>query len=262
MSKKFNIDLDILTTGASVKELPEAWQELASQGFHSDLLEIAKRYYAQAKRLGHEDGAVAFLEPVGEGFLRKFDASHFRPEPNDPQAEKKNNVLNALTELSEQFGDRISAVVWDSYAHLATRDDVEKEASVLDEIDSLPHPWYLVDSVLHSVAKAYSFKLHIDTVVFLHSKVVIVHGCGCSCSIMPVQEGGNIDIRLDPKRFHKSTFEVMSHLVSESLLIMALKLPFEMGFSDDAQQVLMADGFMASIPDSQKLWRKKPAIAS
>lgn len=259
-TKNFKMELEVLDSGSPTSALPASWQLLEQQGFHSDLLEIASRYHAQAKKLGYPKEAEAFLEPVGEGFLLKFDSSHYRPKKGDPQAETKNKVLDALEELSEQFGDRVSTVVWDSYAHLATRKDVEEEASILDEADTLPHPWYVVDSVLHSVAKAYSFKLHIDTVVFEHASVIVLHGCGCNCSIMPIETAGNVDVRLDPGRFHKSTFEVMSHLVSESLLIMAMKMPFAMGFSDDAQQVLMADGFMKSLPQSEKKWRSKPAL--
>lgn len=253
--KKYKLKLKMLNSGVTVDRLPKSWKILNDLNFYPDLLEISKRYLAQSEKLGLFKEASVFLEQIGEGFLRKFDSKLFRPDSSDPDALVKNKILDALDELSNEFDDRISSVVWDSFAHLATRNDIHKERSILDESNSLPHPWYVVDSVLHSVAKAYAFKLHIDSIIFKHAKVVVMHGCGCSCSLQKVESNGYIEMLLKKSRFKKSTFEVLSHLTSESLLIMGLQMPFAMGFSDDAQQVLMEDGFMSKIPQEKKIWR-------
>jgi len=51
-------------------------------------------------------------------------------------------VIDVLEGLSQEFGDRISSVVWDSFAFLGTVPDPTVEVSILSRQESLTHPYW------------------------------------------------------------------------------------------------------------------------
>lgn len=204
-----------------------------------DLADRAKGYWMQAVRLGMSDVAQEFLGHMARGYATPFNRAKFQPKPGDAFYDQKTAALDAFEDLAEQFSGRISNIVWESLAYLATRPDPTKEQSILAEKDHLPLPYYVVDTVLHALGKVYGLKLHIDSTIFQRSGMIFEHNCDCSCYWQPPNEGG-ISVFLDPSRFQEATAALFSHLVSESLLLMGLKMPFEMGLSPEAAEIMAA----------------------
>lgn len=211
--------------------------EIETLGLDEDLLLRAKGFWLQAERLGLQAVAAEFLKYLGLGYAHKFDRSKFEPKPGDLYFEQKKQVLDALEELSVQFDGRISSIVWETYAYLGTRPDPTKDQSILAEKDHLPLPYYIVDTVLHAVGKVYGLKMHIDSTVFQRSGMIFEHNCDCSCSFKSPHSGG-LGVFLDNSRHKEATAALFSHLVSESLLLMGLKMPFEMGLSPEAAEAM------------------------
>ena len=218
--------------------LPEPWPALQRAGFHEDIVLRAKGFFLQARRLGFENQATEFLMWIGEGFLKPFSKDDFAPDPNDPDRALKINVLQSLERLSNEFGDRVSSVVWRTLAYLGTRPNPEKYASILSQKEHLPFAWYLADTVLHGLGKVYGLKLHIDSRIFQYAQVALEHNCDCGCDIHGLDSDGKIASFLKPERVQLATAALFSHLCGESLLIMGLKMPFEMGVSPEAHEVM------------------------
>jgi hypothetical protein len=218
--------------------LPPAMQEIK---LDHDLKLRAQGFWQQSQRLGFEPEAVEFLTYLGAGFKNKFNRTKFEPKEGDLYFQEKTRVLDAIEELSIQFDGRISTIVWESLAYLGTRPDPTKYASILAEKQYLPLPYYIVDTVLHALGKVYGLKLHIDSVIFRHSGMIFEHNCDCSCSFhKPQDDGGGLAVFLSPERFPEATGALFSHLVSESLLLMGLKMPFEMGLSPESGEIMAA----------------------
>ncbi len=222
-------------------ELPQPWPQLETQNFHHDLVELAQRYLSQADRLGFGDLGREVLTLLGEGFLTPFDQKNFAHLITGPYADMQRKVLNVLQGLSDEFGDRVSAVVWDSFAFLGTVPDPTIETTILSRKESLTHPYWLVDSCLHAVGKSYRLLFHIETRMSQAGAGLFEHGCGCDCRVAPSTQG-KIEYHLAPELYKVVSFELWSHTLSETLLIGGLHMPFEMGLSPYAADVMRLQG--------------------
>lgn len=218
--------------------LPDPWAQLAKRGFHEDLLARARGFMLAAERLGFHEIASESLALLGHGFEEPFSAEPFLPTENDPDRAFKRNHLTALSALSEEFGDRVSSVVWETFAFLGTRPDPMKEATILSVKQYLTIPWWFADTVLHAAGKVYGLKLHIDSRIFAGTGMVLEHNCDCSHSARAPQRDGQVSCLIAPHKFKEATAALMSHLLSESLLIGALKMPFDMGLSPEAAEAM------------------------
>ena len=218
--------------------LPNPWPTLEQSGFHQDLLDRAKGFMLQAKRLGFEEQAMDFLGRLGEGFMTPFKANSIIIADNDPDREFKVKALVALQELSDEFGDRVSSIVWQTFAFLATRPNPTGYATILSSKDHLPFPWWVADSVLHGVGKVYGFMLHIHTKMVQQSGVVFEHNCDCGCDVHGGGKGFDVSAPLRTGRHTLATAALMSHLMGECLLITGLGMPFEMGLSPEAAEAM------------------------
>jgi hypothetical protein len=222
-------------------DLPHPWTHLQAKNFHHDLTELSRRYLLQARRLGFEDLGREVLTQLGTGFLTPFDRTHFEHLIGGPYADMQCKVLDVLQELSQEFGDRISSVVWDSFAFLGTVPDPTIETTILSRQESLTHPYWIVDSCLHAVGKAYRLLLHIETCMSRAGAGLFEHGCGCDCRVAP-STLGKVEYALAPELYKVVSFELWSHTLSESLLIGGLHMPFEMGLSPYAADVMRLQG--------------------
>ncbi len=120
--------LDI-AAGRKTIPLPESWVELEKQGFHEDILLRAYAHLLWSMRASEKTqnpdithNARVFLASLGKGFLQPFSRKKFEPTQGDRYYTLKTQSLDAISEMSELFGNRVSAVVWNSFAHLATRE--------------------------------------------------------------------------------------------------------------------------------------------
>jgi hypothetical protein len=233
-----------LVTIRQTTALPKSWEALEIVDFHPDITDRAYAHLAWTERTGNAlwiGNANAFLAALGKGFLEPFDAKKFRPKEGDPYFDLKTRALAALTELSAEFGDRVTSVMWNSLAHLATRTEPEESRSILKEADILPHHYGIVDTMLHAMGKVYTFSLRVQSVFFAHTGMVLVHNCDCNCSLLNLQPvNGNIAFELGEKQRFEATQSLMSHMCAESHLILNSKLPFEYTITGDAQAVLAA----------------------
>lgn len=218
---------------SAVTNMPAVWVRLEKDGFHDDLVSRAKGFLAKARRDGHEDLAVSVLEWLGEGFTRKFDPQRFMPSADDPHRDLKINFVNGMKKLSEDFGDRVSAVVWESLVFLGTRGDPTKEATIRSQAKYLVHPWWLVDTSLHAVGKVFGFFMHVQSRVFESAGVALEHNCDCNHVVFEPQNGGSVRVFLPDSRKKEATAALLSHLFSESFLIGVAKFPFEMGITEE-----------------------------
>lgn len=222
--------------------LPKVWQDLEANGFHEDLVTRAYAYMAWMERTGDErkiGNARAFLSSLGKGFGEPFDRIPFEPTADDPYIGLKMKALDAITELSHEFGDRVSSVMWDSLAHLGTRSEPEEKRSILKEADILPHHYGIVDTMLHAMGKVYTFSLRVQSVFFAHTGMVLIHNCDCSCSLLNLKKvDGGISFDFGPGERREATQSLFSHELAESHLILNEKLPFEFTITGDAQALL------------------------
>lgn len=225
--------------------LPAPWPQLIEQGFHQDLLIRVQATNAYAQREGYTS-VPNFLSIIGEGFLKPFDAETIRPADDDPDKELKNQVLNGLQEAADKYGDRISSVVWYSLAYIATRTEPLTQRSILKEANSLPYHYSVVDSVLHAVPKVYWLMLDIHAATYKHSGHILIHNCDCGCSLInmaPASDNdGVVKFNLAPKFHKEATYSALSHLLSEGFLIRELQLPFALGVSPEAAEILALQG--------------------
>jgi hypothetical protein len=183
--------------------------------------------------------ARAFLSAMAKGFLEPFNPEPFRPKAGDPYFGLKTNALEAISKLSLEFGDRVSSVMWDSLAHLATRSEPEEKRSILKEASILPHHYGIVDGMLHALGKPYTLFLRVQSVFFSHTGMVLVHNCDCSCSLLNLKKiDGIIRFDLGPDERREATQSLFTHQLAESHLILDEKLPFEYSITGDAQALL------------------------
>lgn len=227
-------------------DLPAPWPQLIKQGFHADLIERAKGFKLQADRLGFEEIANEYLGIVGESFQKPFDPARFSIGLDDADRELKQNILKGLSKLSQEFGDRVPTIVWDTLAFLGTRPNPTGYATILASAPYLQEVglhWAVADTVLHGLGKVYGLKSHVDSVIFDASGVIFEHNCDCGCAAQPVANTATMRHFLpnEPVRRILATGALLSHLLSEALLIMGLKMPFEMGLSPEAAEVLALD---------------------
>jgi len=218
--------------------LPDPWMTLLSRGFHPDLALRAKAFLLHSRVKNFEEEAWEFLDRLGEGFLNPFRSSDIEIALDDPDREYKMQALAALQELSDEFGDRISAIVWQTYPFLATRPSPGKYATILSAKPYLPFPWWLADTVLHGMGKVYGLMMHIQSHMFLRTGRIFEHNCDCGCDV----HGGGSDFIVQASllrsRYDMATAALFSHLCGDSALIMFLEMPFAMGLSPEAAQVM------------------------
>jgi hypothetical protein len=230
------LELDVLRKDIT---LPQSWKELEAQGFHADLVDRAYAHTAWIERSQNQiwiGNARAFLSALGKGFLTPFDKSPFMPAQNDPYFELKKRAIASLQELADEFGNRVSSVVWDSLAHLATRTEPEQKKSILKEVDTLPHHYGIVDTMLHAIGKVYTFSLRVQSVFSAHTGMILVHNCDCNCSLLNLKAvDGGVRFSLGAEERIEATQSLFTHQCAESHLILDQKLPFEYTITKEAE---------------------------
>ena len=234
------IDLDQVKNTCT---LPPSWQTLEEIDFHPDLTDRAYAYAGWLKQkevpVWQTNGDI-FLDALAQGFIEPFNPIKFRVDPDDPYFSLKQNALSAVKEMSDTFGNRVSVVVWNAFAHLATREEPEEKRSILKERDLLPHHYGIVDTALHAAGKVYTFMLHCQSVFFKHTGMILVHNCDCSCSLVnlkPIKGGVEFAIQ-NEQDFFEATQSLFTHLLAESQLLINEKLPFEFSITKEAQELL------------------------
>jgi len=229
--------LDIETAKKELR-LPDSWQDLESKGFHTDLVDRAYAHLAWTTRTRNPTwigNARAFLASLGKGFQAPFKPAGFSPRIGDPYFEMKTRALQALECLAHEFGNRVSSVMWNSLAHLATRSEPEEKKSILKEADALPHHFGIVDTMLHAMGKVYTFALRVQSVFYEHTGMVLVHNCDCNCSLLNLKRvDGAIRFSLSSDERREATQSLFTHQCAESHLILDQMLPFEYTITKEA----------------------------
>ena len=218
--------------------LPISWISLITKGFHDDLLLRGKSFMAWSERERFSE-ACMILDLIGEGFLKPFDANPFYAEisEEDSNYRLKIEFVDAIKLLAREFGDRMSSVVWRTLAFMGTREDPLKEVTIVSQADRLTLPWPLADAVLHSLGKVYGLKDHISSRIGEKTNYVLEHNCDCNHALKPLN-GGEMTIFLTPDRFPEATAAFLSHLLSETVLIYFLKLPFDLGITPETTEAM------------------------
>lgn len=233
------LDLGSIKQGV---ELPKPWPGLVAMNFYPDLIDRAYAHTGWSMRNNDPvvtSNARAVLSSIGKGFLESFNRNTFNPSPNDENRSLKIRALDAIDSLSEEFGDRVSSVMWNSLAHLATRERPLENRSILKEKDSLPHHFGIVDTMLHALGKVYTFSLRVQSVFFEHTGHVLIHNCDCNCSLLnmsPVRGTIHFD-RLSNQQILEATQSLFTHQLAESHLILDRTLPF--GYSITEEGILL-----------------------
>ena len=229
-----------LNKAKQLLQLPGPWPALIANGFHQDIVDRAYAHLAYCKEYGGLQNAEVVLAALGEGFVNRFEHSAFEPARDDPHYDLKMRSLNALVELSEFYGDRVSSVVWKSLAYLACRADPEVEQSIIqaDAMGDLPYSYTLVDSALHATGLVYTFLMHVNSVMFKHTGRILVHNCDCNCSLVNLEEmGGRIEYKLPQKKIEGATQSVFTHLLAETYKLMECFLPFAYSITPEACKI-------------------------
>lgn len=223
-------------------KVPAAW--LALEGtLDPDLFERGIRYNAFAHRLS---GVIPqatrmaddFLGIIARGFSEPFNPAPFQPALDDPDFDVKTANLNAIIDLACEFEGRVPNVVWETYAFLGTRPDPQQYATIMTHMDRLPHAYWVCDSVLHAMGKVYGLSMHMQSRVHAATGGVIEHNCDCGCDWRPTPESGMVRQFIEPERIKLATAALLSHLFGESFLIGILGMPFNLGLSPEAAEVL------------------------
>lgn len=220
--------------------LPDPWPALEASGFHPDLVDRAYAHLAYAVAHGFEENARAVLGELGDGFVAPFDRTRFDPEEGDPNFDLKTKALNAIQEASDFYGDRISAVVWNSFAHLASRTEPEVEKSIIKEAadGTLPHHYMVVDSELHAAGLVYVFILHVNSIMFQHTGRILSHNCDCSCSLVNLEEiDGVLRFNLPRERIVPVSQSVATHFLAETVKLIENGLPFAYTITPEATEI-------------------------
>ncbi len=229
-----------LASAKAALSLPDPWPLLESQNFHPDLVNRAYAHLAYALEHDFENNALAVLVALGAGFASPFDRSRFNPRGGDPNRELKSKALDALEELAEFYGNRVSSVVWESLAHLACRENPEEEKSIIKEQSSgtLPHHYLLVDSALHATGLVFTFQIHVNAVMFRHTGRILNHNCDCSCSLINLEAmDGVIKYAPGTERIQAMTQSVFTHLLAETVKLMECFLPFAYSITPEAREI-------------------------
>lgn len=240
-NNKFNIMLKIKTQWITDEErlvapLPLSWRTLKKLSFHNDLMERAQAHAAYAKKHGFSQNAQYILEEVGKGFLTPFNPKDFTQETQG----LRTKAMSALVELSNFYENRIPSLVWNSFAHLATREDPEVEKSIIKEASSgkLPHHYTIVDSCLHASGLVYTFMLHVNSVMFKHTGRILNHNCDCSCSLINLEEiDGVIKYELPQKSIITASQSVLTHFLAETVKLQQDFLPFAYSITPEAKEI-------------------------
>lgn len=215
--------------------LPQFWTENLMD-FHPDLLLRAQAAMAWAKREGFETNMKAHLSALGKGFVIHFCRSSFEPAIGATFYDLRKKGLDAIEELAIFYGDRVSSVVWDAFAHLAVREEPEEKRSILKEQDTLPHHYGIVDTALHAAGKVYTFMMHVQSVFFKHTGMILVHNCDCNCSLLNLKKvDGQVVFNLQKSEILEPTQSLFTHLLAEGHLILDQKLPFEFSVTEEAK---------------------------
>lgn len=219
----------------------KSWKKLFENGWgHEDLIQRAWSYQAWLARTKNDiwiNNGKAFLSALAKGFQKPFDSKSFNIDSGDEFYELKINSLNALQETADYFGDRVPSLVWNSFAHLAVREDPEASRSILKEADSLPHHYGIVDSVLHAIPKCYKMMMYIQSVFSKHTGRILDHNCDCSCSLINLTESGVIEFTPAEGTLAEMTQSAFAHLLAESHLLINHKLPFEFTVTQEAKLI-------------------------
>jgi hypothetical protein len=238
--------LDIPPISSMKAELAKQsmWRKLFDSGWYEE--DLIQRAYAHLKWTEREaketnrphflGNAVTFLNTLAHGFLHPFDGSKFMPKADDPQYELKVNAVKALEKSSKFFAHRVPAVVWDSYAYIATRNDPNVSRSILTEATELPHHYAVCDTMLHGVAKCYKMMFGIQSDFWQGTGCVLDHNCDCSCTLLIATFGQNsVIFDFDKKWILEATQSAFTHICAESHLILNCHLPFEYTVTKEAQ---------------------------
>lgn len=213
--------------------LPAPWRSLETQGFHPDLMEVARRFMIVAERDGFAEQGGQILEWAGDGFTNPFDRTQFEPAANDPDLPFKRNFLDAIDRLAADFGNRVPSVVWQAFAFLGTRPNPHEEAMIPDMQEYLPMHYGLADTVLHGASIVYGFMNHVQSRVYEYAGVVLEHGCGCSHSARELKAGAKIECFLEPSEIPQATFALLIQLLCMAKSIMVDGYPFNLGLSPE-----------------------------
>jgi hypothetical protein len=222
--------------------LPLPWPELIEGGFHQDLVDRAYAYLGWIQKRNNPKeikNARAVLASTGKAFKEPFSKDLFPLEPKDPFYELKIKALDSITELSIKFGNRVDSTVWNSFAHLAVRENPELKKSILSEQDLLPHHYGIVDTNLHAAGKVYTFMLQVQSTFFRHTGCILIHNCDCSCSLINLKKiDGAISFNIkEESDLFECTQSLLTHKLAESHLLINEKLPFEFSITKEAQEL-------------------------
>lgn len=218
--------------------LPESWSRLEEAGFHQDLVERARRFKLLAERDGYPEKGKGILEWVGSGFAKRFDRSRFEPKADDADYVFKIQFLDAIQELADEFGDRVSSVVWEALAFMGTRPNPHEEAMIPNCQQYLTMHFGLADAVLHALPDVFGLFLHCQSRIFAHAGVVLEHNCDCSHSAKEAKADAVVRCFLDPSRFIEATNALLTHLLSNAKLIMVDGYPFNFGLSPEFEAAM------------------------
>ncbi len=243
----FRLNLDIVRPIQAVT-LPPPWAALEESGFHPDLLRRARGYMMKMVRDGHEEVAKYILTVLGEGFMYDEKATlplQFPLSAHDQYLEVKTKALQALEDLRRTFGSRVSRVQWESLACLAVRNDPYEMRSIISIQAELPHHYAVVDCSLHAIGKVFGLMAHVQTQLSQNAGTMLEHNCDCNHSLVSLAHWGHsIKAPLPEDRFVEATNALFSHQLSEFALIAVLKLPFEMGVSSEAEEIIRFENAM------------------
>lgn len=222
--------------------LPDPWPKLIKNSFHQDLTDRAYAYLGWIQQRGIEreiKNARAILASTAKAFIKPFDRDLFTLEKTDDFYDLKVKALNSIQELSEKFGNRVDSTIWNSFSHLAVRENPENKKSILSEQDLLPHHYGIVDTNLHAAGKVYTFMLQVQSTFFKHTGCILVHNCDCSCSLINLKKiDGVVKFDLmDDTDIFECTQSLITHKFAESHLLINEKLPFEFSITKEAQEL-------------------------
>lgn len=216
----------------------KAWKNLFESGWDEE--DLIQRAWAHLKWTEREaincnqphwvGNAKAFLSSMAKGFLEPFNRVNFMPKSGDLNFDFKVKVLDAISEASDFYGNRVSSVVWDSFAYLGTRENPEISRSILKEAEELPHHYGITDCMLHATGKCYKLMMTIQSFMFQKTGMIIDHNCDCDCSLVNLLEGAGemaVIFRIKPEQRFEATQSEFTHILAESHLILNCKLPFE-----------------------------------
>jgi hypothetical protein len=215
--------------------LPPSWWQLRKEGFHPDLVLRAQRFCDFAAYDGCLPGAHMALDILATGFRRTAEFPEVLPD--DPHVRLKRNYRDALLTLASDFGNRISAVAWESVASLGLRPNPEQEATIFSQRDHLPYPWWLIDAILHSLSKVYVFFLHIQTRINERTGMVLHHNCDCNHMVAPLPSGQLIRCPIPARLVEEATAAFFTHLLIEVWVIGIKGLPTIFGLSPEGEEL-------------------------